>query len=295
MSVMTGPGQFFPFCPFFHTAMFQFDSKICFKLQNESECMSKLRIGNKCDRFGHRDCEGKTDFAKSYVVGGKVIMQGAAQNMPQQQQQGETMEVLQRLAQLSGANRPEPWAQLAAMTSGSAQLPPMSSGLMGQAAFGHDSAVSQALLQHYWANCLQQQQQQQQQGMPRGGSGPLANPDAILSALQAQQQQSQAGGINLPAFQQGLAALLSPNQQQQQQQQTSLPQISGASLPSEPLPTISSAPRQKRALEQLVQAAEEAGDVHEARSGTSGSCSSPDSKGNGEVKKGKKRRVCFEI
>ena len=224
-------------------------------------------------------------------------MQGAAQNMlPQQQQQGETMEVLQRLAQLSGANRPEPWAQLAAMTSGSAQLPPMSSGLMGHAAFGHDSAVSQALLQHYWANCLQQQQQQQQQGMPRGGSGPLANPDAILSALQAQQQQSQTGGINLPAFQQGLAALLSPNQQQQQQQQqTSLPQASGASLPSEPLPTISSAPRQKRALEQLVQAAEEAGDVHEARSGTSGSCSSPDSKGNGEVKKGKKRQVSFEI
>ena len=214
-------------------------------------------------------------------------MQGAAQpNMlPQQQQQGETMEVLQRLAQLSGANRPESWAQLAAMTSGSAQLPPMSSGLMGHAAFGNDSAVSQALLQHYWANCLQQQQQQQQQGMPRGGSGPLANPDAILSALQAQQQQSQTGGINLPAFQQGLAALLSPNQQQQ----TSVPQASGASLPSEPLPTNLSAPRQKRALEQLVQAAEEAGEVREARSGTSGSCSSPDSKDNGEVKKGKKR------
>ena len=223
-------------------------------------------------------------------------MQGAAHpNMlPQQQQQGETMEVLQRLAQLSGANRPESWAQLAAMTSGSAQLPPMSSALMGHAAFGNDSAVSQALLQHYWANCLQQQQQQQQQGMPRGGSGPLANPDAILSALQAQQQQSQTGGINLPAFQQGLAALLSPNQQQQQQQ-TSVPQASGASLPSEPLPTNSSAPRQKRALEQLVQAAEEAGEVREARSGTSGSCSSPDSKDNGDVQKGKKRQVCTQI
>lgn len=222
-------------------------------------------------------------------------MQGPAQpNMlPQQQQQGETMEVLQRLAQLSGANRPESWAQLAAMTSGSAQLPPMSSGLMGHTAFGNDSAVSQALLQHYWANCLQQQQQQQQ-GLPRGGSGPLANPDAILSALQAQQQHSQTGGINLPAFQQGLAALLSPNQQQQQQQ-TSLPQASAASLPSEPLPTSSSAPRQKRALEQLVQAAEEAGEVREARSGTSGSCSSPDSKDNGEVKKGKKRQVPTRI
>lgn len=220
-------------------------------------------------------------------------MQGASQpNLPQQQQ-GETMEVLQRLAQLSGANRPESWAQLAAITSvgpsGSAQLPPpMSSGLMGHAPFGNDSAVSQALLQHYWANILQQQQQQ---GMPRGGSGPLANPDAILSALQAQQQQSQAGGINLPAFQ-GLAALLSPNQQQQQQQQqqTSVPQASGASLPSEPLPTSSSAPRQKRALEQLVQAAEVAGEGREARSETSGSCSSPDSKDNGEVKKGSKKR-----
>ncbi|KAL3139729.1 hypothetical protein ABBQ38_004034 [Trebouxia sp. C0009 RCD-2024] len=215
-------------------------------------------------------------------------MQGASQpNMPQQQQ-GETMEVLQRLAQLSGANRPESWAQLAAITSvgptGSAQLPPpMSSGLMGHAPFGNDSAVSQALLQHYWANILQQQQQQ---GMPRGGSGPLASPDAILSALQAQQQQSQAGGINLPAFQQGLAALLSPNQQQQ----TSVPQATGASLPSEPLPTSSSAPRQKRALEQLVQAAEIAGEGREARSETSGSCSSPDSKDNGEVKKGSKKR-----
>ena len=216
-------------------------------------------------------------------------MQGASQpNMPQQQQ-GETMEVLQRLAQLSGANRPESWAQLAAMTSvgpsGSAQLPPMSSGLMGHAPFGSDNAVSQALLQHYWANILQQQQQQ---GMPRGGSGPLANPDAILSALQAQQQ-SQAGGINLPGFQQGLAALLSPNQQQQQQQ-TSVPQATGASLPSEPVPTSSSAPRQKRALEQLVQAVEVAGEGREARSETSGSCSSPDSKDNGEVKKGSKKR-----
>lgn len=225
-------------------------------------------------------------------------MQGATQpNLLPQQQQGETMDVLQRLAQLSGANRPESWAQLAAMTSvgptGSAQLPPMSSGLMGHAPFGNDSAVSQALLQHYWANYLQQQQQQ---GMPRGGSGPLANPDAILSALQAQQQQSQAGGITLPAFQQNLAALLSPNQQQQQQQQTSLPEASGAGHPSEPLPTTSSAPRQKRALEQLVQAAEDAGEGREARSETSGSCSSPDSKDNGEAKKGcKKRQVLTEL
>lgn len=225
-------------------------------------------------------------------------MQGAAQpNMlPQQQQQqpGESMEVLQRLAQISGANRPDSWAQMAAMTSGSAQLPPMSTGLMGHAPFGNDSAVSQALLQHYWANYLQQQQQQQQ-GMPRGGSAPLASPDAILSALQAQQQQSQAGGITLPAFQQGLAALLSPNQQQQQQQQTSLPPASGASLPSEPLPTNSSAPRQKRALEQLVQAAEEAGEVRGGRSETSGSCSSPDSKDIGEVKKGKKRHDLVQL
>ena len=228
-------------------------------------------------------------------------MQGPApSSMLPQQQQGETMDVLQRLAQISGANRPESWAQLAAMTSVGAnsnvQLPPLSSGLMGHGPFGNDSAVSQALLQHYWANYLQQQQQQQQQGCaPRGGTGPLPNPDAILSALQAQQQQSQAGGLNLPAFQQGLAALLSPNQQQQQQQQQQapLPPASAASHPSEPVIPSSSAPRQKRNLEQLVQAAEEAGDGREARSETSGSCSSPDSKDNGEVKKSSRKRQVF--
>lgn len=204
--------------------------------------------------------------------------------MPQQQQR-EAMDVLQRLAALSGASRPDSWAQLAAMTSVGAnsnvQLPPLSSGLMGHAPFGNDSAVSQALLQHYWANYLQQQQQQQ--GLPRGGSGALA-PEAILAALQAQQQQPQAEGLNIPAFQQSLAALLSP------QQQTSLPPSSGVSQPSDILPITSAAPRQKRNLEQLVQAAEEAGDGREARSETSGSCSSPDSKDNGEVKKGSRRR-----
>jgi len=215
-------------------------------------------------------------------------MQGAATpSMLPQQQQREAMDVLQRLAALSGASRPESWAQLAAMTSVGAnsnvQLPPLSSSLMGHAPFGNDSAVSQALLQHYWANYLQQQQQQQQ-GLPRGGSGALA-PDAILAALQAQQQQQpQAEGLNLPAFQQGLAALLSPSQQR-----TSLPPSSGVSQPSDILPTSSVAPRQKRNLEQLVQAAEEAGEVREARSETSGSCSSPDSK-DGEVKKASRRR-----
>jgi hypothetical protein len=165
------------------------------------------------------------------------------------------------------------------------QLPPMSSSLIGHAPFGSDSAVSQALLQHYWANYLQQQQQQQQQGLPRGGSGALA-PDALLAALQAQQQQQpQAEGLNLPAFQQSLAALLSPSQQQ-----TSVPPSSGVSQPADALPTSSAAPRQKRNLEQLVQAAEEAGEVREARSETSGSCSSPDSKDNGEAKKGSRRR-----
>lgn len=214
-------------------------------------------------------------------------MQGAAApNMLPQQQQREAMDVLQRLAALSGASRPESWAQLAAMTSVGAssnvQLPPLSSSLMGHAPFGSDSAVSQALLQHYWANYLQQQQQQ---GLPRGGSGPLA-PDALLAALQAQQQQQpQADGLNLPAFQQGLAALLSPSQQQ-----TSVPPHSGISQPSDALPSSSAAARQKRNLEQLVQAAEEAGEVREARSETSGSCSSPESKDNGEVKKGSRKR-----
>lgn len=213
-------------------------------------------------------------------------MQGAAPNMLPQQQQREAMDVLQRLAALSGASRPESWAQLAAMTSVGAnsnvQLPPLSSSLMGHSPFGSDSAVSQALLQHYWANYLQQQQQQ---GLPRGGSGPLA-PDALLAALQAQQQQQpQADGLNLPAFQQGLAALLSPSQQQ-----TSVPPHSGVSQPSDALPSSSAAARQKRNLEQLVQAAEEAGEVREARSETSGSCSSPDSKDNGEVKKGSRKR-----
>lgn len=216
-------------------------------------------------------------------------MQSAAMsNMLPQQQQREAMDVLQRLAALSGASRPESWAQLAAMTSVGAnsnvQLPPMSSTLIGHAPFGSDSAVSQALLQHYWANYLQQQQQQQQ-GLPRGGSGALA-PDALLAALQAQQQQQpQAEGLNLPAFQQSLAALLSPSQQQ-----TSVPPSSGVSQPADALPTSSAAPRQKRNLEQLVQAAEEAGEVREARSETSGSCSSPDSKDNGEAKKGSRRR-----
>jgi len=218
----------------------------------------------------------------------------AMSNMLPQQQQREAMDVLQRLAALSGASRPESWAQLAAMTSVGAnsnvQLPPMSSSLIGHAPFGSDSAVSQALLQHYWANYLQQQQQQQQQGLPRGGSGALA-PDALLAALQAQQQQQpQAEGLNLPAFQQSLAALLSPSQQQ-----TSVPPSSGVSQPADALPTSSAAPRQKRNLEQLVQAAEEAGEVREARSETSGSCSSPDSKDNGEVKKGSRRRWEFVL
>ena len=206
--------------------------------------------------------------------------------MPQQQSR-ETMEVLQRLAQLSGGARPaESWAQqLAAMTSvgasSSVQLPPLSSSLV-HPPFGTDSAVSQALLQHYWAAVLQQQQQQQQQ---RGGSGSLA-PDALLAALQAQQQQPQVEGLNVPSFQQSLAALLSPSQQQQ----PSLPPSSAVSQPSDALPSTSAAPRQKRNLEQLVQAAEEAGEAREARSETSGSCSSPDSKGNGEAKKGSRKR-----
>ncbi|KAL0031684.1 hypothetical protein WJX79_000867 [Trebouxia sp. C0005] len=100
-------------------------------------------------------------------------MQSAAvPNMLPQQQQREAMDVLQRLAALSGASRPESWAQLAAMTSVGAnsnvQLPPMSSSLIGHAPFGSDSAVSQALLQHYWANYLQQQQQQGQRRSQEG-------------------------------------------------------------------------------------------------------------------------------
>lgn len=215
-------------------------------------------------------------------------MQAAsAPGMPQQQGQRDTMEVLQRLAQLSGGARPpESWAQqLAAMTSvgpnSSVQLPPLSSGLVGHPPFGGDNAVSQALLQHYWATVLQQQQQQQQ----RGGSGPLA-PDALLAALQAQQPQQQVEGLSLPSFQQSLAALLSPGQQQQ----PSLPPTSNVSQPSDALPSTSAAPRQKRNLEQLVQAAEEAGEARTARSETSGSNSSPDSKEGGEGKKGSRKR-----
>ena len=119
----------------------------------------------------------------------------------------------------------------------------------------------------------------------RGGSGSLA-PDALLAALQAQQQQPQVDGLNVPSFQQSLAALLSPSQQQQ----PSLPPSSAVSQPSDALPSTSAAPRQKRNLDQLVQAAEEAGEAREARSETSGSCSSPDSKGNGEAKKGSRKR-----
>ena len=202
----------------------------------------------------------------------------------QQQQQRDAMNVLQSLAALSGARGPDSWAQLAALTSvgsgSSVQLPPLASNVMPHNPFGNDSAVSQALLQHYWSNYLQQQQQ----NLPRGGSGSLGAPEAILGLLQAQQQQQQLPeGLNFPAFQQGLATLLSPPQQ------TSALATGSVSQPLEALPSAAAAPSSKRNIEQLVQAAEDAGEAREARSETSGSCSSPDSKLGVDSKRSRRR------
>lgn len=204
-----------------------------------------------------------------------------------QQQQRDAMNVLQSLAALSGATRPESWAQLAAMSSvgSGAPAPPLASSVMPHNPFGGDNSVSQALLQHYWAAYLQQQQQT----LSRGGSGGLGAPEAILSLLQAQQQQQQLpDSLNFPAFQQGLATLLSPPQQ------TSAPATGSASLALEALPTSATAANNKRNIEQLAIAAEAAVEAREARSETSGSCSSPDSKNGVESKKSRRRSVASQ-
>lgn len=208
----------------------------------------------------------------------------------QQQQQRDAMNVNQILAALSGARGPESWAQLAALTSvgsgSSVQLPPLGSNIMPHNPFGSDSAVSQALLQHYWSNYLQQQQQNLSRG--GNGSGGLGPPEAILSLLQAQQQQQQLPeGLNFPAFQQGLATLLSSPQQ------TSAPATGTASQALEALPSAAAGTVSKRQTEQLVQAAEDAGEARDARSETSGSCSSPDSKLGGVDSKKSRKRFAF--
>ena len=58
MSVVTGRGQILPFSLFL-THLITSMSNSGQNLPNKSECMSKFRIGNKCDRSGHRDCGGR--------------------------------------------------------------------------------------------------------------------------------------------------------------------------------------------------------------------------------------------